>query len=132
VWYVYFAPLALANEFNKITDQYWSLMLRTMLSSVLLGFAILGINQTAMLLEDPGRNSESDLPLVKMGIRLNEELLFLFAEPIPPLVGQEVQDSKGGQEALIGSKPNGVGTRGGRIKEMDGLAYPSGGPPAAR
>lgn len=57
-----------------------------MLSSVLLGFAILGMNQTASVLEDPWRNSESDLPLVKIGGRLNEELLYLFAEPIPPLV----------------------------------------------
>ena len=42
--------------------------------------------QTAAALEDPWRNSDADLPLVKMGVRLNEELLFLFAEPIPQLV----------------------------------------------
>ena len=45
VVYVYFAPLALANDFSNILDQYWSVMLRTMSASVLLGFAILGMNQ---------------------------------------------------------------------------------------
>ena len=57
VVYVYFAPLALANDFSNILDQYWSVMLRTMSASVLLGFAILGMNQTAAALEDPWRNS---------------------------------------------------------------------------
>jgi len=123
VVYVYFAPLALANEFSNILDQYWSVMLRTMLSSVLLGFAILGMNQTASVLEDPWRNSESDLPLVKIGTKLNEELLSLFAEPIPPLVGPDNMDTKAGvAEALIGARPTGSGSRGGRIKEIDGTA----------
>lgn len=123
VVYVYFAPLALANEFSNILDQYWSVMLRTMLSSVLLGFAILGMNQTASVLEDPWRNSESDLPLVKIGTKLNEELLSLFAEPIPPLVGPDNMETKAGVgEALIGARPTGSGSRGGRIKEIDGTA----------
>jgi len=123
VVYVYFAPLALANEFSNILDQYWSVMLRTMFASVLLGFAIFGINQTAAALEEPWRNSESDLPLIKMGVRLNEEMLYLFAEPIPPLVGPDGNETKnGGGETLVGARPTGAGMRGGHAKELDGTA----------
>jgi len=125
VLYVYTAPLALASDFHQIHDEYWSVMLRTLFATLILGFTILGINQAAASLEDPWRNSDSDLPLVKTGVRLNEEMLFLFAEPIPPLVGPDNGDQKhGDSDAVMGSRPVGAGSRGGHIKEIDGTVEP--------
>ncbi|KAL3915446.1 MAG: hypothetical protein SGPRY_007216 [Prymnesium sp.] len=108
VAYVYCAPLALASHFYSPQDEYWSVMLRTMLASFVLGFAILGINQAAVALEDPWHNRDSEIPLVKIGMRLNEEMLFLFAEPIPPL-----------EHAILGSRPVGPASRGGYTKEIN-------------
>lgn len=82
--YVYTAPLALATAFRNF-DQYWNIMARTILGSVLLALAFFGINQTAADLEDPLGHDPNDLPLAKFGSTLVLELNGLFSEPIPIL-----------------------------------------------
>lgn len=114
--YVYIAPVALADSFNSTFDEYWSVMLRTIIASVMVAVAILGINESATQLEEPWRNSEADLPLIKMGWQLNKDLLAIFADPIPPLVGAELYETESGNKPGVGSQRADV--RANRVKQI--------------
>lgn len=123
VVYVYMAPLPLADAFSAILTQYWSVMMATVLSSLLLGFAILGINQTAAAYEVPWDNQLVDMPMVAMGSLLHTELLNIYADPIPPLMGVSQNAHEADASAdLDGNRKRiaGSGLRGGKMKEISG------------
>lgn len=91
------------------------------------------------MLEDPLGDDDNDLPLMKFATGLHTELLTLFSDEIPPLVGQvgeltpAVPNGGNGGGRRTSTKPSIVGTapcrnscepsyvpRAGKLKQSDG------------
>ncbi len=136
--YCYTIPLVFASKFASTYNEQLNIIGRTCLSAALISFAFFGINTTAKVLEDPLGDDDNDLPLMKFATGLHTELLALFSDEIPPLVGQvgeltpAVPNGNGGGRRTS-TKPSIVGTapcrnscepsyvpRAGKLKQSDG------------
>jgi predicted membrane chloride channel (bestrophin family) len=136
--YCYTIPLVFASKFASTYNEQLNIIGRTCLSAALISFAFFGINTTAKVLEDPLGDDDNDLPLMKFATGLHTELLTLFSDEIPPLVGQvgeltpAVPNGNGGGRRTS-TKPSIVGTapcrnscepsyvpRAGKLKQSDG------------
>ena len=136
--YCYTIPLVFASKFASTYNEQLNIIARTCLSAALISFAFFGINTTAKVLEDPLGDDDNDLPLMKFATGLHTELLTLFSDEIPPLVGQvgeltpAVPNGNGGGRRTS-TKPSIVGTapcrnscepsyvpRAGKLKQSDG------------
>ena len=136
--YCYTIPLVFASKFASTYNEQLNIIGRTCLSAALISFAFFGINTTAKVLEDPLGDDDNDLPLMKFATGLHTELLTLFSDEIPPLVGQvgeltpAVPNGTGGGRRTS-TKPSIVGTapcrnscepsyvpRAGKLKQSDG------------
>ena len=106
--YCYTIPLVFASKFASTYNEQLNIIGRTCLSAALISFAFFGINTTAKVLEDPLGDDDNDL-LMKFATYLHTELLTLFSDEIPPLVGQVGE--------LTPAVPNGNG--GGRWPHVD-------------
>jgi len=127
VVYVYSAPLALATAFGSFLETFWSVLLRTMVATLLIALSFFGINQTAAVLERPLADEDQKLvPFDELGRDLHRELLGIFSEPIPPLVGQvepellPALDGGRGAEPTAEDLPLMPGRRAVRIKAPSG------------
>ena len=107
--YCYTIPLVFASKFASTYNEQLNIIGRTCLSAALISFAFFGITTTRMAsrplptpassphraprplapgARGPARRRRQRPPLMKFATGLHTELLTLFSDEIPPLVGQ--------------------------------------------
>jgi len=124
LFFVYTSPFAIATGFAQTYTDFNNILGRTLLSAFLSGVFYLSINATSRTLEDPCGDDPHDLDLDSLGRDIVSELMGMFTDPIPIVVGVGVATSN--VNKVLDGRPMKATpdqrSRGGQISNADGMA----------
>jgi len=124
LFFVYTSPFAIATGFAQTYTEFNNILGRTLLSTFLSGLFYLSINATSRTLEDPCGDDPHDLDLEQLGRDIVSELMGMFTDPIPIVVGVGVPTSN--VNKVLDGRPMKAtpdqSNRGGQLSNADGMA----------
>jgi hypothetical protein len=124
LFFVYTSPFAIATGFAQTYTEFNNILGRTLLSAFLSGVFYLSINATSRTLEDPCGDDPHDLDLEQLGRDIVSELMGMFTDPIPIVVGVGVPTSN--VNKVLDGRPMKAtpdqSNRGGQLSNADGMS----------